>query len=350
MAFTGSITFSGKEALEGILQPAFITPRADDTFTVVPIKDKQQVVYMGLKEKITKIDAGCGDTSTDASITATEKYWDPVRVEVYERICATDWDATLMVWSMKNGLDYNDLTDTQIAAYVLETYPPALRRDFIRMAWLGDTAAATAATTGIMRIAGDIPYYSMLDGLWKKLVAAVGATAADVRQVTITENAAANFAAQLALATDKARDTYRDMLTGATNSRLKAAPDAMLLTTQSLYENWLNTKELVTVSESFKRQSESIITDTYRGKPLIPVSMWDDYIQGDTLDNGTLDEYHLPHRAVFTSKANLMVGVDTSSVEDLEVWYDRDTKYWKIRGGYKMDTQFAHKFMTVLGY
>lgn len=351
MAFTGSITFKGKEALEGILEPAFITPRADDTFTIVPgIKARQQVVYMGQKEKITKADAGCGDTSVDASINATEKFWDPVRVEVYERICASDWEATLMVWSTKNGLDYNDLTGTQIAQYVLDTYPAALRRDFIRIAWFGDVDAATAATTGVLANALDIPNYNMLDGLWKKLVAAVGVTPADVRQVAITENAGADFATQLALAANKARDTYRLMVTGATNSRLKAAPDAMILSTQSLFENWIDTKESVSVPVSFQRQDQNFNEDIFRGKKLLPVPMWDDYIQGDTLDNGTVDEYNLPHRAVFTAKSNLMVGIDTSSVEDLEVWYDKDTKYWKIRGGYKMDTQFAHNFLTVLAY
>lgn len=351
MAFTGTVTFSGEEAKKGIIDPMLITPEVTDMFTVVPgIKAGKQVVYMGIDDKITKVDAGCGDTSTDVGISALQKYWAPARLEVYRRICATAWESTLMVWSTKNGINYNDLTDTDIAAYILETYPSILRRDAIRIATLGSTTHALSSGAGTVKLVGDIANYNMIDGFWKKLVAAVGVTAADTRRVTITENALATFATQLALATDKAYTTFQSMLTGTTDPRLKAAPDAVILCTQSLFENFLATKESKTLESSFSRSEERIIKANFRGVPVIPVPMWDQYIQADFLANGSVTAYDLPHRAILTTKSNLQLGIDTDSVENLEVWYDRDTKYTKVRGGYKMDTQVAHNFMACIAY
>jgi len=351
MAFTGTVTFNGEEAKSGILDPMFNIPAVTDMYTVVPgIKARKQVVYLGLGDKKTKTDAGCGDTSTDVGITALQKFWDPARLEVYDRICATAWEDTLYVWSMKNGLDYNDLTDTEIAKYVTETYPEVLRRDALRVAFLGDTAHATAATTGVIKVVGDIVNYNQVDGFWKKLVAAVGVTAADTRRVTISENALGTFALQLALATDKAYDTFKSMLTGATDPRLKSAQDAVILCTQTLFENFLATKESKTLESSFARSEERIVKANFRGIPVIPVPDWDLYIQADMLANGSVTAYNLPHRAVLTTKANLQIGLDTDAVDNLEVWYDRDTKYWKVRGGYKMDVQIPHNFMACIAY
>lgn len=341
------ITFNGKEATKGIILPAYQKPELNLFHTVLTgIVAKMQVAYLPRITKVTLKDEGCGTGLQNKSLTPTQLFWDPTPLKIWLSQCGKDLEQTFFTWGMKLGKDRADLTATDFEDYILEILPDGIMEDTLRLAWFGDTDADTNANGGTLLNASDVDHYNQLDGFWKKIFAGVAGTT--IKRVTIAENAEATFVDQLDLASDAAYQMLKSMLTGAgTDSRLKSEKNKFVLMTTTLWENWLAYKESQSFDRSFERQDKGYQTDIYRGVTLVSFDLWDRYIQAD-FQNGT--KYYLPHRAVYTTAANLQVGLDTASVENLDVWYDKKDENNYFKGGYKMDVQIPYDFMIVAAY
>jgi hypothetical protein len=62
-------------------------------------------------------------------------------------------------------------------------------------------------------------------------------------------------------------------------------------------------------------------TLSFNGIPMIPIPIWDEFIA--TYENNGL-KLNNPHRALFTTKEILAVGVDSeSSFDDMDIWYEK---------------------------
>ena len=92
-----------------------------------------------------------------------------------------------------------------------------------------------------------------------------------------------------------------------------------------------------------------ITVDTFRGIPIIPLNIWDQYIKGD-FDNGTT--YHLPNRAIYTTLSALGVGFDIIPDKSgvVKTWYDENTKYQKIRGAFMIDAKTGFDDLISVAY
>lgn len=340
------ITFNGKEATKGIILPGFQKPEMSLFHTVLTgIVAKMQVAYLPRISKITLKNEGCGTGLQSKTLTPTQMFWDPTPLKIWLSQCAFDLEQTFFTWGMKLGKDRGDLTATDFEDYILEIMPDGIQEDALRLAWLGDVDAAINADGGTLLNASDVDHYSQLDGFWKKIFA--GVTATTIKRVTIAENGDATFNDQLDLAADAAYKMLKSMLTGNTDSRLKSERNKFVLMTSTLWENWLSYKESQSLDRSFERQDKGYQTDVYRGVTLVSFDLWDRYIQADFQD-GTA--YHLPHRAILTTAANLQIGLDTDSIQALNVWYDQKEELNYFKGGYKMDVQIPHHFLIVAAY
>lgn len=339
------ITFNGKEATEGIILPAFEKPALSLFHTILQdIVAGEQVAFLPRINKITRLDAGCGTGIQSKALTPTEKNWAPKKLKIWLQQCADDLEATFFVWGLNKGIARKDLTNTDFLDYILEIMPDGIMEDALRIAWLGDTAENVFGSGGHLLAAGDVPDYTQLTGFWAKMIAGVVGTT--IQRVTISENGNATFALQ-ALASGKALTVFKGLLTGNTDSRLKSAPDKIILCTTSLFENWLEYKESLAIDSSFVRQDKGFQTDTYRGVTIIAVDLWDRYLQADFQD-GT--KWYLPHRAVLTTKSNLQIGLDTAGITELKSYLDDTTELHNIKGGYKMDVQIPYDFMCKVAY
>lgn len=353
------MTFSGREAQELILEPAYARPDISSIMTIHPgIKAKMKVAYAGQMRKVTKKNVGCNSEPSGAKIPMSEATWDPQELEMWVEQCYTDLDGSFLAWGLANGYNRADLSQAVVTItdsegnrrevnlwteFALSKMQEAAADDFLRIAWFGnlDIVAGQLAPTA------DVSDYNQANGFFKRIFAAAAVT----RKYTIATNAGANYAAQ-ELPEYESKKIFRGIVTKA-DPRLTAMPNQVILCTQSVYNDWVDYRESKNLETSFafelngdgtRGQINLSKTTTYRGIPVIPLSVWDRTILED-FNNGT--KLDLPHRAVLTTVENLAAGMDAlEGVEQFEAWYERRPKTMNLRGNYMLDTQLVHSYLV----
>ncbi len=124
------LTFNGEEIRsirEAILEQVFAKPAVTDFHTVYEdIVTKKQIAFLGRLGKITRVNAGCSSSPLSAGITNSEKFWEPVRFEIWLSECYTNLEDTFFVWAKQRGLAEPDLTGTDFAAFLVERMTDAI--------------------------------------------------------------------------------------------------------------------------------------------------------------------------------------------------------------------------------
>ena len=343
------LTFNGQEAKdigEAVIESIFENPAVADLMTVYDgIVTKKQIPFLGLLSKITKKDAGCGSGVSANNIPMTEKFWEPENLKIWLQLCAEDLLNSFWVYAQKLGMDRSDVTGTTIASFVVERMTSAAQEDLLRIIWFNDKNAEWVDDGGVITDGVPLADYNIIDGLWKQIFDVVAATPA--RLNAIPENALATKTAQLALATNRAFNTFQKMISAA-DARLKAAPDKIIICTSSLLDNYASYLEGQGNDASFIRIENGYSTLRYRNVTVYGMDFWDRTIQAD-FDNGTT--YDLPHRALLTTKMNLAVGSDKlADAESFKVYYSEDTELNNFKGKYRVDAKLLQDYLIQVAY
>ena len=343
------LTFNGQEAKdigEAVIESIFENPAVADLMTVYDgIVTKKQIPFLVSLSKITKKDAGCGSGVSANNIPMTEKFWEPENLKIWLQLCAEDLLNSFWVYAQKLGIDRSDVTGTTIASFVVERMTAAAQEDLLRIIWFNDKAADNISGGGVIANGVSLTDYDIIDGLWKQIFDVVTANAA--RKTAISENAGASKAAQLNLAAGKAFTTFQKMMAAA-DSRLKSAPDKILLCTTTLLENYAVYLESQGTDASFIRIENGYSTLRFRNVTIYGIDFWDRTIQSD-FDNGTT--YDLPHRALLTTKMNLAVGSDKlADAETFKVYYSEDTELNNFKGKYRVDAKLLQDYLIQAAY
>lgn len=223
--------------------------------------------------------------------------------------------------------------------------------------WLSDTAATgnvvastdyyTYAATPKLPVASsagitpgiDEDFFNIIDGFFKQMEVIVGSSPEQL--VTIAENAGATYAAQ-ALTPATVRDTYLPAIIDGADMEVRGG-EGFILATQSFYDAYRRSLNGLTLESMYVNLTEGIKTLTFDGIPIVPMKIWDKIIKkyynnGISLVN--------PHRAVYTTKAVLAVGVDSlDSFGEIDVWYDKDSRKVKIEAMGKADAKITNPSM-----
>jgi hypothetical protein len=342
-----TVTFRGDQAREGILFEAFNKPIITRFHTPVSgINAKKQVAFLDRFKKVTLADTGCGTGQSEKAIPLYEKFWEPNLAKVWLTPCWYNFISSFYVWGMKNGIDRADLSNTDLADYLMEVLTDAVYEDILRMVWFSETAIDDYASGGTLLAAADIPYYSQDDGFFKQIKTgvAIGAgTYGHIPNHTIDQNALATFALQMQLAPGQSLEIFKALLTNA-DRRLLQHPERLIVCTQSIFDNWAEYKESKVLESSFKNEDTQMIEGIFRSTPIIPFPLWDQYIQADF--NNTV-KYDKPHRAVLTVKDNLQIGFDAEGeLQNFDAFLDKTTEKYHIKGGYKFDTMLMMGYLT----
>lgn len=346
------LTFTGEEIrsfAEMFMQTLIYRPELTSIHRIESnIVARKQIGIVGTLSKITKKDPGCGLGVTPTNIPLSQKYWDPVQTKIWIQFCADILENTFMTYLKNKGIKRKDVTDTTIAAFVLDKMTEAAVADVWRIAWFSDTTHTNVgfgSGTEQIKAGVSITDYNIIDGFWKQLYAVVAANSA--RRTTISENAEASYALQIALAAGKAKTIFGSMLTAA-DPRLAARPDKIILATKSLTDNYVEYLESQGVDASYVRIEGGYNSLRRRGVNIIEMTHWDDTIRSD-FDNGTV--YYLPHRAVLTVPENLPIGFDDpNGVKDFDVFYDKMTETNNFKGAYKIDAKEIMDYLIQVAY
>ena len=348
-----TITFNGKEATEGILERMFNKPAFTKIHSIYnDIKAKEQIAFLRRFSKVTIKDPSCGGGQQAKTIPMYEKFWDPEPTKIWLEFCWKDFVNSFFVWGQKNGIARADLSQTDLADYLMDVIPDAALDDLWRLTWFGDKNITdiTDSPAGTLGAAADVKYYDIIDGLWKQIFAGVAISAGTwghIPRYTIAKNAEGTKSAQLALADAFSKTVWQELLYQA-DDRLRESSDLVILCTRSLFDNWREYKESKVLESSFKREDQMSEQGIYWDIPIIPIPIWDRIIRSD-FDNGTT--YHLPHRAVLTTLNQLAVGFDSfAETNYLKTWLNDDTEKYNIKGGYLLDAKILENYMFSVAY
>jgi hypothetical protein len=343
------LTFNGQEAKdigEAVIESIFENPAVADLMTVYDgIVTKKQIPFLGTLSKITKKDAGCGSGVSSNNIPMTEKFWEPENLKIWLQLCAEDLLNSFWVYAQRLGMDRSDVTGTTIASFVVDRMTAAAQEDLLRIIWFNDKDALNVDDGGVITDGVSLTDYNIIDGLWKQIFQVVSSF--PERRFTITENAGVSKSAQLALAATAGLKVFQGLMAKA-DSRLKSAPDKIIICTTTILENYAVYLETQGMDASFIRIENGYSTLRYRNVTIYGMDFWDRTIQAD-FDNGTT--YDLPHRALMTTKMNLAVGSDKlADSESFKVYYSEDTELNNFKGKYRVDAKLLQEYLIQVAY
>ena len=277
----------------------------------------------------------CGTRTAETQELGTQaKKWEPKRLEILLRQCWKDLDANMGRMARKLGLDVYNLEGTDYLDLILAILQPDLNRTLMRKAWLDDTSAAlvTASPSGVITAGQDITYFNLIDGLFAQLEDIV--TGDSNRGTTISENSANTGALQDSTLTNQEAYEYILQVIDDAEPALRAAPDQMLLTTGSIGRKAMRYLQAQGLAFTIDFAIKGLKLMTVDGIPIWILESWDEWVrayQRNTTGSPAVPVYNAPHRIVYTTKSNLVFGMEGDTVLDrFDVYHDKVTKYTYI--------------------
>lgn len=274
------------------------------------------------------------------------------KFEANQYWCKSDFIATASSLTndpsiVGNGLDGYNLTGAVRTVWMQEQID-AIRRDIFRILWFGNDASGNAD-------------YNVIDGLMAKFYDANSAYC--VKRVG---NDLPNTFNSL-LGTDQAYNALKSLHTKSSNILKQIPPsEKVFWVTGSMYENLLESYESKTngatemqfrmivegvsmgVGTGIVKSPDGGPTLTYRGIPVIPLYLLDNYME----DSANPWYNNLRHFAVYTTTgkskfANLVLGTESASdLDRIEMFYDQRTKQTYSQYESRFGTNFIQCDLT----
>jgi len=350
------ITYDGgqiEDLSEMFFDAIFENPALEQFHTIVTgIKAKKQLIFMGEIGLSGKKQASCDWDSNPGVIPQKQKEWSPEYIGDRFEECFVGLLGTYFVWlgtGLKSGVDKPDLTNTSWSAFLEERVSRSAAEAALRHAWFGNTAAENIADGGVIKNGVDIEYWNAIDGFWVQFVQIGLAT--PKHRIVIAKNAAASYALQQFDADDVTAQTVTGIFTRmvfAADMRLRNSADRQIVATQSMVDQYSLERQSIRLDIPYDRVEEGIDTFKIQGVTVIPFGFLDRMITSYE-DNGV--KYNNPHRAVFTTKGNLQIGVEnTRDLTELDPFYDKPSKKYYVDYAFNLDALVARDELAVVAY
>lgn len=272
---------------------------------------------------------GCARTFNNSMASIEEHTWDLGAWEINEGICYLDLESTLLKEYFKSGNDIADITSTEyMDKIIVPLLEQAINDLLFRLIWFGDKAATNIINKDGVISGGDITigidpkFVKTTDGFFKRLN--TWAAANPTKVVSIGANKEATYALQEnKLFEDGVAIDIFDQILRKASPELKADPNRVVICTDSL----------VTALEADIRRQQGICDlkwetifagielGQYQGVKILRLIEWDTNIHA-LHDTGA--NYVNPHRAVYTTIDNLMVGTASANmVNSVDYWFEK---------------------------
>lgn len=299
------ISWNQEDAAKYFLQPLFISNNDLAHFDVMTNISGASIVldkYSALKDVTKALNDGCFEDeatrseNTHVTLTLT-------RLEVEHRQRAHALFNHIKSQFMRQGIERNDLTGTVIMQMLSEILLGGIKRDFSTILWWGK-ATGGAGTQGLA------------DGIWQ---AASGIPAA--QQVTYAPGATA------------AIDSLNALMIARSNEL--AGSDQMMFVSRSFADKYRAELTGIGVQGAYQDLQGGIANLSFNGIPMMVMPDFDVNIAayGASLPAGAPSAVGNTECAFLVAKDALAVGTDWS-VQDVDMWYNRDCKENRFRMNY----------------
>ena len=298
---------------------------------------------------------GCSTTAdANFAIEDVRKVWSPKLVGDRFTECFDTYIAKFFVYGMKAGVNKDDLTGTEFAAFTEENVADEMKNAFLRHLWFGDTAIAAGANNGLSL--GQLKYFNAINGFWKQLFAIVAGDATKLTAGTEleTKNAEASTAAQKFDATTTSGQLVTaalDQMFYDADERLtdKDPSELVYVVTKSVFDQYVKERKSVSaIDASYMRVENGMRVATINGIDVIPFTFQDRMIKAYFEDTGA---WVLPHRAILTTRKNLVIGCETmGTLNELRAWHSLDTRKYNVEYDAFIDAKVGLNNMVQVCY
>lgn len=285
------------------------------------IKYDKEIGFIGASGLVGVAHQGCDPEPQDWNVNTRKVTWTPKEWEILIEQCATDLDNTAAVYCRNEGINMDDLTDTDYFAILVIVLTNAVKDFLYRLVWFNDVDAENASNSGIITNGVATKYFTILDGFFKQLQTAV--TQNTNLLVTIDRNSKTTKKEQMAMTGDEAYAILEEMYYNAP-IEMRQSGNMRFLVTQSIadaYQKYLTGMKL---ESTYTNLVDGVKSLKFLGIDVIPMPIWDKMIQSYN-DLGTT--YFKPHRAVLIEQGNLAVGTpETEAFDGFRIWYENKSR------------------------
>jgi hypothetical protein len=335
-------------SLNELVVEKFLTAPALTQFhtLVTGIKNDRRIgIIPGTFGLIGKAAQGCNPTAQCYELAAKEKTWEPRRLEVIIDMCYTEFADTLVKYALKCGADIADLTQTEVFAFLLDILGNDLPKMVLRNAWFGDVNAAVVPG-GVLTPGTDASFFNVINGFWIQLAAIYALNPLQV--MAMPGNTQATYALQQSVATPALTYAVVNAIVDAAIPELAAQSDRVLLVTKSVMDRLRRQLQaLGTAFQDYKLMINGLEFATWDGIPIYSIPLWDQWIRAYEND-GT--RWNDPHRVVYTTKSNLNIGMECTSVfENINSFYDPRSRMNRIEASDAFDAKILEDALLMVG-
>jgi len=323
-------TFDG-ETIQAISEMVFDevlnAPEISFIHTVFPnIVTDKEVGFIGEGGLVGVKNQGCDPQPQDWKIASRLLKWTPQDWEILIHACWQDLKTSAAVFSLNTGTSIADFTNTDYMNIVVEVLSVAMKKFIIRLVWFNDVNAKNVSANGLITNGVDVKYFNLIDGFWKQIMLQI--TLNTKQRVAITENTGTTYAGQVLVPANIVG--YLQKLVFGAPITLRSQSDGIIPCTQTFYDAYAMSLQGFNLESMYANLVNGQRTLTYNGIPLLAMPIWDEMINAYENTGVKLNN---PHRAVYTTKRVLGIGVDDeSSFGNVDIWYDKDSRKVKMEG------------------
>ena len=176
-----ALTINEQEALltsEAIFEKIYAKPVLTDAHLIATgIQMKTSIPFYGMFGMVGKKAAGsCNVMAETKAIVASEKFWDPMLIAFRLTHCQEDINQLFKMWKRAQSAQatWEEMANEQVA-FLSDRTVDAMLEAILRISSFADTSENVVGSGGNLTAATTITYFTMLDGLWAQLIAAVAA-------------------------------------------------------------------------------------------------------------------------------------------------------------------------------
>lgn len=311
-AMTLTSTWTSEYVPEVFLKPVFMS-KSLENYNVDPTVNRSKTVYLADKlESIIREKSTCGFDAA-GNFAIGEKVLATKSISVNLEQCAREFEDSVFKQALKRGTDVLDLSDTIIADAMQERVNVSVINDNAKIIWFGDTTIS--GTSDLEKSV------KIFDGWFRLLENGLPSS----NKVSISETG--DLGADAALG--YLREVYEasDELFSIDDNQKK------FHVTKSIGLNLLKTYEQLGTDSGLMRLEDGQRTLQFRGIDVVIHNEWDTTINALGLSN--------PHRIVYTTMDNLMVGTDiVTPASDAKLFFDELEEKYYYKAIYDLGVQY----------
>jgi hypothetical protein len=309
--------------------------------------DREIGIVPGTLGLVGKAAQGCDPVADTPNMAASLKTWSPKRIEIIIDQCATDIESVMIKLARNLGIEVNDLTNTQYFAFLLDILSVDIPKMILRHAWFGNKAAAAVddSPAGVLTSGTDPDYFNIINGFFYQLAVIYGT--APERKTAVTGNSQATAALQKSVATPAAILANLNSVVDDAPAELAIQPDRVLIVTHSVFKRAYRALQAAGLAYKIELQSNGFQLGEWDGIPMLSVPLWDAWIAAYE-NNGT--KYNNPHRIVYTTKSNLIIGMEgTTLFDNVNSFYDKKSRVNRIETSDAFDAKVLNDDLLQVG-